>query len=482
MTTLSENESISKSDASLPTSFGAGDNPLSEREMEVARLLATGLSNAEIARQLVISPHTVKVHLRNIFEKLQVNSRTEASMSLVQRGWLIIPGVEIPLAEPTPQPESTPPPAPDPEPEPLLDLPAQVMPWQRFYLLAALLVCLLVLIAPNLRGNSTTSPELLSDAERPILGKPLPQIYPRWSMRTPMKVARSRLALARVDDHLYILGGQSINGQILADVDAYDLRVNQWESRQPLPIPLANLAATALDGQIYIAGGANLNPTIGSSVTISDAFFVYNPSTDHWQNLGALPHALAGAQLAADQQALYLVGGWDGQTMRDEVWRFVPTQAQNERPTWELLTHLDKPRAFLGTAVVGDDLYVVGGYDGHQELDQATVYSFKSGAWRTLPPLSNARGGLSLVYDGQAIFALGGGWTHPLDTLERYDPTTNLWSNFPSPIQGEWLHLVATSYADRIYLLGGWSGDYLDFHLEYQSTLRSLFLPGISNK
>lgn len=475
MTTFSGNDSISKSEA-LPA-LVAGENPLSEREMEVARLLATGLSNAEIARQLIISPHTVKVHLRNIFEKLQVNSRTEASMALVQRGWLVIPGVEVPSPSPEPVP------SPDPEPEPLADLPAQVMPWQRIYLLAALLICLLVLIAPNLRGHSAASPELLSDAERPILGKPLPQIYPRWSLRTPMKVARSRLALARLEDHLYVIGGQSVNGQILADVDTYDLRVNQWEARQPLPIPLANLAATELGGLIYVAGGNNFGPSVASTATISDTFLVYNPNIDQWQSLGALPHPLAGMQLTADQDALYLVGGWDGQAMRDEVWRFIPAKTQsNERSTWELLTHLDKPRAFLGAAVVGEDLYVVGGYDGQQELDQGAVYSLKSGAWRPLPPLANPRGGLSLVYDGQALFALGGGWTHPLDTLERYDPNTNLWSNFPSPIQGEWLHLVATSYADRIYLLGGWSGDYLDIHLEYQSTLRSLFLPGISNK
>jgi LuxR family maltose regulon positive regulatory protein len=52
--------------------------PLSERELEVLRFIAAGLSNKKITEELYISMSTVKTHLRNIYGKLDVHSRTEA--------------------------------------------------------------------------------------------------------------------------------------------------------------------------------------------------------------------------------------------------------------------------------------------------------------------------------------------------------------------------------------------------------------------
>jgi LuxR family maltose regulon positive regulatory protein len=52
--------------------------PLSERELEVLRLIVAGLSNPEIADELVIAVSTVKSHVNHIFGKLGVDSRTRA--------------------------------------------------------------------------------------------------------------------------------------------------------------------------------------------------------------------------------------------------------------------------------------------------------------------------------------------------------------------------------------------------------------------
>jgi len=62
-------------------------SPLSEREAEVLRLAAKGVSNRDIAQRLYLSNRTVQSHLSNIFKKLAVASRTEAILYGLRRGW-----------------------------------------------------------------------------------------------------------------------------------------------------------------------------------------------------------------------------------------------------------------------------------------------------------------------------------------------------------------------------------------------------------
>lgn len=61
---------------------------LTEREMDILRLVGKGLTNKEIGRNLYISDRTVQAHLSNIFSKLDVSSRTEAVMHAVRQGWI----------------------------------------------------------------------------------------------------------------------------------------------------------------------------------------------------------------------------------------------------------------------------------------------------------------------------------------------------------------------------------------------------------
>jgi len=62
--------------------------PLSERELEVLRLLATHLSSVEIARELVVSVNTARSHIKNIYGKLDVHTRTDAVRRAEELGLL----------------------------------------------------------------------------------------------------------------------------------------------------------------------------------------------------------------------------------------------------------------------------------------------------------------------------------------------------------------------------------------------------------
>jgi LuxR family maltose regulon positive regulatory protein len=63
-------------------------DPLSEREVQVLRLLALGASNAEIAERLVVATSTVKYHVKNILAKLAVANRTQAAARARELGLL----------------------------------------------------------------------------------------------------------------------------------------------------------------------------------------------------------------------------------------------------------------------------------------------------------------------------------------------------------------------------------------------------------
>jgi DNA-binding NarL/FixJ family response regulator len=81
---LSEFATLARRDAEDEPAKHAPAPKLTDREMEVLRLVARGMNNRDIAKELFISENTVKNHVRNILEKLQIHSRMEAVMIAVR--------------------------------------------------------------------------------------------------------------------------------------------------------------------------------------------------------------------------------------------------------------------------------------------------------------------------------------------------------------------------------------------------------------
>jgi NarL family two-component system response regulator LiaR len=86
-------EAIKKVLRGLTTDIGTerkGLHGLHQRELEVLRLAAKGISNKDIAQKLGIGNRTVQTHLLRIFHKLGVNSRTEAVFHALKQGWFTL--------------------------------------------------------------------------------------------------------------------------------------------------------------------------------------------------------------------------------------------------------------------------------------------------------------------------------------------------------------------------------------------------------
>ena len=69
---------------------------LTERELEVLKMAAQGMSNKEISSELFLSVHTIESHFGNIFSKLGVYSRVEAVLEALRRGWFTLGDISQP--------------------------------------------------------------------------------------------------------------------------------------------------------------------------------------------------------------------------------------------------------------------------------------------------------------------------------------------------------------------------------------------------
>lgn len=429
------------------------ENPLSKREQEILTLVARGLSNQEIAKELVISQNTVKVHLRNIFAKLEAASRTDAVVKAAQAGWVEVGGLDEQVgASPI---AAEPPPLQPP-----------LASWQRVYFFLAATLVLAILLVPGLLTRLEARPPVsdLSDAGLPRLGVPARAEVERWSSLAPLPHPRSRLALAAVNGLLVAIGGEGPDGVVDA-VDVYDPETNGWLPRSAKPLPVANVQAAVIDGMIYTPGGTT------ATGDISNVLEVYDPVEDAWSSRSSLPAPRAGYGLAAYDGKLYLFGGWNGTTYVDTVLVYDPAA-----DTWETRSPLPNSAGFGAAAPLGKSILVVGGFDGTRELAECSLYTPDDDSWRTCAPMSLPRGGLGLAVDGAWAYAIGGGWQRTLGFNERYDSLTNTWSSIPSPVQGQWRLPGVAGQGSLVYAVGGWSGDYLDSNEALQSPFR-VFLP-----
>ncbi len=437
---------------------------LSAREVEILRLVATGASNKQVAQQLTISQNTVKVHLRNIFAKINVTSRTEATVYAIRHGLIQVAGQApaggddganrdargitgrpdndvdqpaLPLATPQPSRERI-----------------SRRRGRAAFLITALIVLLVAtgIFARTLRG------QLVAPSPAP------PVAPPRWQAKADMPTARSGLAVATYENEVYAIGGETLEG-VIGAVERYDAATDTWATLPPKPVAVTDVSAAVIGGRIYVPGGR-----LASGV-VTNTLEVYNPREDQWEQRAPLPIALSAYALVAFEGRLYLFGGWNGQESLASVYEYDPSRNQ-----WTEQTPMLTARGYAGAAVAGGKVYVIGGRDDRQTLavNEEYIPEKDRGAenpWQTRAPMPTSRAGMGLAAIADIIHVIGGqGENGQSLTSLKYFPQIDEWQSFEGPMPQTWSKMGLTSLETFLYALGGrLDGNFTQRHMTYQA-------------
>ncbi|MGH2523334.1 MAG: Kelch repeat-containing protein [Anaerolineales bacterium] len=436
---------------------------LSEREHEILRLVATGASNKEIAHQLVISANTVKVHLRNIFAKVGVASRTEATLYAIREGLV---QVERPAGSEAQSGDTNPAdPAPPrlaeavPEISPAAQIPdarrGVRLPVWAIAVLVLLLISAGVLAWPVMR-------QALSPGATPFTAT----APPRWQASADMPTARSSFAVATYENQIYAVGGETSQG-VTGVVERYDPAANTWATLKPKPAAVADVSAALIGGRIYVPGGRLASGTITSTLA------VYDPRLDRWEERAPLPVALSAYALAAFEGKLYIFGGWDGEQYLASVYVYDPG-----RDEWSEHTPMPTPRGHASVAVAAGKIYVIGGTDGEQALAVNEEFGPEAEAsgdtpWQARQPLPEARSKMAVASIADIIYVVGGeGSTETSQSAPalEYFSQKDQWQPFEGPFQQSWSGLGLAGVSTNLYAFGGLkAGVATGQHLAYQA-------------
>lgn len=431
------------------------NEPLSERESEILRLVATGAPNKEIARQLVISPNTVKVHLRNIFTKIGVSSRTEATLYALSTGLTTSAGQKIPSPEDgagyevglpgiTVEGETGAQAASNPR----ISLPHAWKAWQ---------IGLAVLLALALIGAGVAAARLLAPAP---VSRPGPTSAPtssanltvqRWDQKPALPAPRKAMGIAGYEDAFYLIAGETASG-IDGAVLRYDPQKNTWKTLASKPTAVTNIQAALLGEKIYVPGGRLKDGSDTSQLE------VYNPRQDSWERKASLPMPVSGYALAALDGKLYLFGGMNGSSYLSTVYIYDP---QNDG--WKPGSAMSTLRAFSTAVVVGSRIHLLGGFDGSHALNLNQAYypsRDESGdtPWEDFSPLPQGRYKMGAAPLAGIIFLFGGIGDQELPAASaalQYTIQANQWNPIDAPTSSIGAQAALMPSGNFIYIFGG---------------------------
>ncbi len=442
---------------------------LSKRELDVIRCMADGSSNKEIAAELFISQNTVKVHLRNIYAKLGVSSRTEAAKVAIQQGAIeshikpeepvevsVVeePIVEEPIveeAEPVVEEESiTPPPDPQPQATAIPDPPKSH--WRLYAILAALAGMMAIIVIFAVQQQNAQQAEALPPLPTAVPFNNTPIGDSAWSRSRPLSQAKAHMAMTAIGLDIYMIGGETGEGdEAIVDgtVQRFNSGTKVWEAVADKPTAVSDATAASLFGEIYVAGGGLGD---GEVTAVVEA---YSPANDAWRPVASLPEPLSGGLTLSDGSYLYHIGGWNGADYVNTIYLY-----DAAADSWRPLPSMSHARAFTAGAQMTGRLFVVGGTDGENSLATCEVFSTVDEEWAACADMLLPRmgGGGTAVLN--KLYIIGGETAEAGSPAfaEQYDPNSDTWQivNMPAETNGIGLRGNGVTHVEtKIYSIGG---------------------------
>lgn len=184
-----------------------------------------------------------------------------------------------------------------------------------------------------------------------------------WQPAPDAPEAHGEAVTLALDNAIHIIGGRmpqrddASAWQHYTDSDRhllFDATSATWQRLAPAPTARNSAAGAAIGGRLYVVGGRTMS---GGNVADLD---VYEPAEDRWRKAAPLPQAQGGLAAAALGGRLIAMGGEffgrEGTGVYGEAWAYEPA-----RDRWDALPPLPTPRHGLGAVSIGDSLYAIGG-------------------------------------------------------------------------------------------------------------------------
>ncbi|EUD67734.1 hypothetical protein C922_01923 [Plasmodium inui San Antonio 1] len=155
------------------------------------------------------------------------------------------------------------------------------------------------------------------------------------------------------------------------------------------------------------------------------------------------------------------------------------------RDTWFVSSNLNIPRRNNCGVTSNGRIYCIGGYDGSSIIPNVEAYDHRMKAWVEIAPLNTPRSSSMCVAFDNKIYVIGGTNGERLNSIEVYDEKMNKWEQFPYALLEARSSGAAFNYLNQIYVVGGIDNEHniLDSVEQYQPfNKRWQFLNGVPEK